>query len=92
MPWTVLHDPLELTKWRLDVANLEEDAREQGEDIILMVCEHAHAKKHQASLGWFQSIYIVHLVEDEEWESPITRIECRDLPSALAALQRLAAF
>jgi hypothetical protein len=88
VPWKVTHDPLGLTAARAAFAAMEEDARELGEDIIQAERLLSKKKKEILDLGWYQDRYLIFLVEEADWESPIQKIECRDLDSAMAIFHK----
>ena len=88
--WKITHDPMRLTEDGVDFGPLEEAAREQGEDIVQAQRLIPNKKVMILDLGWYQSRYLVDLVEGTDGESPIQRIECRDLASAMAAFRKLA--
>jgi hypothetical protein len=88
--WKITHDPLRLMETAAVFAVLEEDAREQGEDIIQAERQRPGKKKEVLDLGWYQDRYLVFLIEDADWESPIQKIEYRDLGSAMLAFRTLA--
>lgn len=87
--WKVTHDPLRLIEIGRDMSPLEQAAREHGEDLIQAECVDAD-KKRILDLGWYDGRYQVLLVEDD-WSSPLKKIQASDLKSAVAVFRALAA-
>lgn len=88
-PWKVTNDPLQLMDAAAVSAALEEEAREQGEDIIQAERIRPGKRAEVLDLGWYRDRYLVLHVVNADWESPIQRIESRDLISALRAFRQL---
>jgi hypothetical protein len=82
--WRITHDPLRLSDVQTNLAQLEEAAREQGEDVI-----QASSGSRTLDLGWYGDRYLVLLVEGENWSTPIQQVEALDLKGALAAFKSL---
>lgn len=65
---------------KTDSTQLEDAAREQGEDIL-----QATRGSTILDLGWYGDRYRVFVVEDEKWTAPVREFEAFDLRSALTA-------
>ena len=86
--WKVTHDPLRLATACNAIAHLEDAAREQGEDIIQAEFLCANGKRKILDLGWYRDRYLVILTE-EDWSSPLSKIEARDLDGAMRVFREL---
>ncbi len=82
--WQITHDPLGLFEGQRDVVEVEEAAREQGEDVL-----QATRGSSTLDLGWYRDRYRVLLVEAGQWSTPVREIEALDLAGALAAFKNL---
>jgi hypothetical protein len=82
--WTVTHDPIRLLDDKTNLAQLENEAREQGEDIIQATCGCM-----TLDLGWYRDRYQVLLVKDQNWTAPVKQAEASDLVSALRRFRNL---
>ena len=80
--WTITYDPLSLLGETTDSTQLEDAAREAGEDIV--------QAKHGSTildLGWYRDRYRVFVVEDHNWTRPVRQFEAFDLRSALTSFR-----
>jgi hypothetical protein len=66
--WQITHDPLQLSEAKTNPEQLEEAAREQGEDII-----QAKRGRSTLDLGWYRDRYRMLLIEDENSSAPVGR-------------------
>jgi len=80
--WTIAYDPLSLLDEKTDSTQLEDVAREQGEDIV-----QATRGRTILDLGWYRDRYRVLLVENANWTTPVRQFEAFDLRSALTAFR-----
>jgi hypothetical protein len=85
--WKITHDPLGLLHRTAALDQLEDAAREQGEDILQAQVGTAKKKEKILDLGWYADAYHVLLVAGD-WSAPIDKVEVRDLKSAIAAFRR----
>lgn len=88
-PWTISYDPLRLLCDLTDLAQLEESARTQGEDILQATRVQPGKARQILDLGWYRDRYRVHLVEDKNWSVPVRTIESPDLRGGMAAFRSL---
>jgi hypothetical protein len=82
--WTITHDPVRVFGENTEARELEDEAREQGEDIIQAV-----RGRMTLDLGWYRDRYQILLVKDQNWDEPVSRAEANDLGSALKAFRKL---
>ena len=70
-------------------APLEMEAQEQGEDLVQAENVYPGRKRRTLDVGWYQNHYMVRLIEGSDWRSPIQKIKCQDLGSAMEAFKTL---
>jgi hypothetical protein len=80
--WTITYDPLSLLDEKNTSEQLEDAARDQGEDIIQCT-----SGSTIIDLGWYYDRYRMFVVENENWTTPIRQFETFDLTSALKAFR-----
>jgi hypothetical protein len=85
--WNITFDPLFLATSTVDPESIEDQAKEQGEDIIQ--AERAGDKKVILDLGWYGDRYRVFLVENSDWTEPRKEFDSTTLKDALDIFRRL---
>jgi len=80
--WKITFDPLRLLNESINLASLEEEARERGEDIF-----QASAGRLTLDLGWYRDRYRIALIEDKHWDPPLESSEFNTLPEAVRQLK-----
>jgi len=80
--WTITYDPLSLLDEKTNSIQLEDAARDQGEDVIQCV-----RGSTIVDLCWNGDRFRMFVVEDENWTTPVHQFEAFDLTSALTAFR-----